>query len=175
MPESAKLILHVDGGARGNPGAAAAGVVLCDVHGTSLLEAGYLLGTLTNNQAEYNALVLGLHAAHRWRAEELSIYSDSELLVRQIIGQYRVKSADLKPLYADAQRRLLKFGAWQIQHVKREDNKRADELVNQALDLNKDIVDVERFDEPEAALESAVADQPPSDAQWPAVLVRVVG
>ncbi len=138
------LILHIDGGSRGNPGPAAAGVLLQDDHGQSLLEGGFLLGTLTNNQAEYSALVLGLRAASRVSLDRpLSIFSDSELLVRQLLGNYRVKSHDLKPLFEDAQRLLLQFKSWTIQHIPREDNEAADALVNSALDCDEDVVNVQ--------------------------------
>ena len=112
MSEDSKLTLYVDGGARGNPGPAAAGVVLRNEGGTPLLEAGYLLGTLTNNQAEYSALVIGVRAARQAGAKSLTIYSDSELMVKQLRGEYRVKAGGLKPLFEDVQHQLLGLARW---------------------------------------------------------------
>lgn len=137
------LILHVDGGSRGNPGPAAAGVVLQEDGKEPLLEAGYVLGKMTNNQAEYTALLIGLRSANRCDTDELTIYSDSELMVRQLTGEYRVKSEQLKPLYAQARRELLGFASWNVRHVMRERNERADRLLNQALDLNEDFIAVD--------------------------------
>ena len=137
------VILHVDGGARGNPGPAAAGVVLRDSNGSSILEAGYLLGRLTNNQAEYSALLMGLQAAGRCGARSLTIYVDSELVARQVIGEYRVKSAELRALYEDVRQQLVKLDSWKIHHVPREDNRRADQLVNLALDADDDVIEVQ--------------------------------
>ncbi len=148
MKERHNLILHFDGGARGNPGPAAAGVVLRDQNGKSILEAGYLLGPMTNNQAEYSALLIGVRAANQWGAEQLTVYSDSELLVRQLTGDYRVKSHRLMPLFDDVQRQLLEVGLWRIHHVARHENRRADELVNRALDADEDVIEVQLSDAP---------------------------
>lgn len=142
MKKQDELILHIDGGARGNPGPAAAGVVLRTAQGDALLEAGYLLGKMTNNQAEYSALLLGLQAATRLETQKLTIYSDSELMVRQLTGEYRVKSEQLKPYFEDVQRELLQLDAWAIHHIPRLENQRADELANRALDANEDVVEV---------------------------------
>ncbi len=150
MTEDSKLTLYVDGGARGNPGPAAAGVVLRNEGGTSLLEAGYLLGTLTNNQAEYSALLIGVRAARQAGAKSLTIYSDSELMVKQLMGEYRVKAGGLKPLFEDVQNQLLGLARWKIHHVLRDNNRRADELVNQALDTGEDVTDVRLIDAPHA-------------------------
>lgn len=139
--QSSDLILHVDGGARGNPGPAAAGVVLREQGGRALLEAGYRLGRMTNNQAEYSALLLGLQSAERCGAQKLTIYSDSELIVRQVLGQYRVKSPELKPLFEQVRARLDALASWQMHHVPRERNARADELLNRALDAGRDVVE----------------------------------
>jgi ribonuclease HI len=106
----------------------------------TLLEAGYFLGKLTNNVAEYRALIRGVEAAIAVKPDEVRIYSDSELLVRQITGSYRVKSPDLQPLYAQAQALLLRLDSWQICHVYREQNRRADELANLAMDARKDVI-----------------------------------
>ncbi len=150
MSEDSKLTLYVDGGARGNPGPAAAGVVLRNEGGTPLLEAGYLLGTLTNNQAEYSALLIGVRAARQAGAKSLTIYSDSELMVKQLLGEYRVKAGGLKPLFEDVQHQLLGLAHWKIHHVLRDKNRRADELVNQALDTGEDVTDVRLIDAPPA-------------------------
>ena len=150
MAEDSILTLYVDGGARGNPGPAAAGVVLRDEGGASLLEAGYLLGTLTNNQAEYSALLIGVRAARQAGAKSLTIYSDSELMVKQLMGEYRVKAGGLKPLFEDVQHQLLGLAQWKIHHVLRDQNRRADELVNQALDTGEDVTDVRLIGAPPA-------------------------
>lgn len=150
MSKVSKLTLYVDGGARGNPGPAAAGVVLRDEAGVSLLEAGYLLGALTNNQAEYSALLIGVRAARQAQATSLTIYSDSELMVKQLLGEYRVKAGGLKPLFEDVQNQLLGLTNWKIHHVLRDKNRRADELVNQALDSGEDVTDVRLIDGPPA-------------------------
>lgn len=133
------LKLHIDGGARGNPGPAAAGVVIHDDDDRPRFEAGYFLGRATNNQAEYRALLIGLDAIDAMRPDEIMIYSDSELLVKQLTGEYRMKSELLAPLLEQAQHMLLRY-QWQVRHVPREKNKRADELVNLALDRRSDVV-----------------------------------
>ncbi len=150
MSEDCRLTLHVDGGARGNPGPAAAGVVLRKEGGAPLLEAGYLLGTMTNNQAEYSALLIGVRAARQVGAKSLTIYSDSELMVKQLVGEYRVKAGGLKPLFEDVQHQLLGLARWKIHHVLRDQNRRADELVNRALDTGEDVTDVRLIDAPPA-------------------------
>jgi len=137
------LTIHIDGGSRGNPGPAAAGIVIHDDRGRPVLEAGYFLGRKTNNQAEYHALLLALEAAANYGEDEITIKSDSELLVRQLLGEYQVRSAELASLFQQVQRRLLTFGAWQIRHLRREQNRRADSLANLALDAGADVVQVE--------------------------------
>ncbi len=127
-------VLRVDGGSRGNPGPSAIGVVLEDGDGNVLEEIGRTIGTTTNNIAEYHALLTGLERAEAHGAEELTVFSDSELLVKQIHGQYRVKNEGLKPLYEEALIRLQRFPRVRIEHVKRDKNAAADRLVNQALD-----------------------------------------
>ncbi|HKQ48317.1 MAG TPA: ribonuclease HI family protein [Phycisphaerae bacterium] len=138
-----KVTIHIDGGARGNPGNAGAGVVLRGADGGTLLEAGYYLGHQTNNVAEYTALLKGLEAAKRAGATELSVFSDSELLVKQINGEYRVRNAALKDLFDDAFARLRSFDKWEVRHVRREQNARADELANLAMDACADVVEVD--------------------------------
>lgn len=157
------LIIHIDGGARGNPGPAGAGVVIANDAGRSLHEAGYFLGRQTNNAAEYQALILALERAARLADPHLTIYSDSELLVHQITGQYRVKSRNLIGYVEQAQSLLLRFDSWTIRHVRREGNQRADQLANIAMDGERDafVYDVDgetsrdAEDSPPTASESA--------------------
>ena len=134
------LTIHFDGGSRGNPGPASAGVVIQDADTANPVhEAGYFLGRCTNNVAEYQGLIHSLEQAEVLGGKSLNIHSDSELLVRQITGQYRVKSPDLKPLYDRAIQLLRGFDKWKIQHVRREKNQRADELANLAMDHKADV------------------------------------
>jgi len=134
-----KIIAHIDGGSRGNPGPAAAGFVLNDSNGTQLQAKAYFIRRTTNNVAEYTSLVRALEAARKLSAEQLIVYSDSELLVKQINGQYRVKSELIKPLYEQAASLLDRFKSWKVHHITRDKNKQADSLVNQALDAGHDI------------------------------------
>lgn len=131
---SRTLVLHVDGGARGNPGPAAIGVVICDPEGAVLEEIAETIGVATNNVAEYRALVRGLERAAELHAAEVRIVNDSELVARQLTGAYRVKHEALKPLHARAMKALRAFERWQIESVPRARNARADALVNRALD-----------------------------------------
>ena len=108
--------------------------------GKPVHEAGYVLGEATNNVAEYTALIRAVELADGLGGKELSIHSDSELLVKQITGQYRVKNEALAELLEEAQVKLIRFDAWHIRHVKRDKNKRADELVNMALDAGEDVI-----------------------------------
>lgn len=126
--------MHVDGGARGNPGPAAAGAVVSAPDGTVLDEAMEVLGTATNNVAEYRGLLLGLRRARALGATEVDVVNDAELVARQVSGAYRVKHADLKPLHAAAMAELAGFDAWSIRSVPRAQNAQADALVNRALD-----------------------------------------
>ena len=137
MPD--KIIAHIDGGSRGNPGPAAAGFVLNDSSGTQLLAKAYVIGQTTNNVAEYTSFVKALEAARKIGAEQLVVFSDSELLVKQINGQYRVKSELIKPFYEQAAILLDGFKSWKIRHITRDKNKQADSLVNQALDAGHNI------------------------------------
>ena len=134
------LIIHVDGGARGNPGPAGAGVVIRSDDGTLLFEAAYFLGKQTNNSAEYHALIRALQRAQCFGDQPICVYSDSELLVRQITGQYRVKSPRLRRFFEQAQALLLKVPCWNLRHVPREENRRADELANLAIDRRGDVI-----------------------------------
>ena len=134
------IVAYIDGGSRGNPGPAASGFILSDKDGNPLLEKGLFLGTKTNNEAEYTALVKALEAALQFGAEKIMVFGDSELLVKQINGQYRVKSEKILPLYEQATGFLAQFKKWKVQHVYRDKNKIADGLVNEALDLKKDVI-----------------------------------
>ncbi|MFL5865515.1 MAG: ribonuclease HI family protein [Thermoleophilaceae bacterium] len=129
-----KVVVHVDGGARGNPGPAAAAAVATTPEGDELSERSQFLGEATNNVAEYRALLLGLELARELEAREVEVVNDSELVARQIGGEYKVKNAGLKPLFLDAMRALREFDRWSVRSVRREGNVRADELVNEALD-----------------------------------------
>lgn len=125
--------IHIDGGARGNPGPAAYAVVL-ERPGQPAVEESGTLGTATNNVAEYTALVNALHLAAELGLKRLDIYSDSELLVKQMAGEYRVKHPDLQPLHREAGELRKGFAEVRITHVRREQNRRADALYNAALD-----------------------------------------
>jgi ribonuclease HI len=129
-----KVVVNVDGGARGNPGPAAIAAVASTTEGEALAERNAYIGEATNNVAEYRALLLGLELAHELGASEVEVVNDSELVARQIGGEYKVKHAGLKPLFADAMRALREFDGWAVRAVRREQNIRADELVNEALD-----------------------------------------
>ena len=124
----------MDGGARGNPGPAAAAAVVTTADGEELAERSAYLGEATNNVAEYRALLLGLELARELGAREVDVVNDSELVSRQIGGEYRVKHAGLKPLYLEAMAALRGFDRWSVRSVPREGNERADQLVNDALD-----------------------------------------
>src|SRR5229473_1355544 len=127
------LKINIDGAARGNPGPAAFAYVISRPGGPDIEESG-CLGKATNNVAEYTALVRALERAAALGGEELQIHSDSELLVKQMNGQYRVKNPDLRVLYDRAKELIEQFEQVAIRHVRREHNSRADELCNQALD-----------------------------------------
>lgn len=129
-----RLVLHVDGGARGNPGPAAIGVVISRPDGELVEELAETIGVTTNNVAEYQALLRGLERASALGAQDIRIFNDSELVARQLTGAYRVKHAAMKPLHAEAMSRLSRFDAWRIETVPRARNAEADALVNQALD-----------------------------------------
>lgn len=129
-----RIRVHFDGGSRGNPGPAAAAAVAYDEEGQELADRVELVGSTTNNVAEYRALLLAISLARDLEADEVEFVGDSQLIVRQITGEYRVKKADLKPLHAEATARLADLPKWSITDVKRESNERADELLNEALD-----------------------------------------
>ena len=129
-----KVVVHVDGGARGNPGPAAAAAVVSTPEGEVLDEAAETLGEATNNVAEYEGVLLGLKRARALGATEVEVVNDSELVARQVMGEYRVKHAAMKPLHARTLAALEGFDRWAIRTVPRIENERADALVNAALD-----------------------------------------
>lgn len=131
-----KARLFTDGGARGNPGPAAYGFVLEADDGTVLAAEGEAIGVATNNVAEYSGLVAGLRKAIELQVPELEVVSDSELMVKQMRGEYRVKNEALRDLYETATRLADKLGDVEYRHVKRAHNELADKLVNEALDAS---------------------------------------
>ncbi|MCK5113592.1 MAG: ribonuclease HI family protein [Phycisphaerae bacterium] len=135
-----QVVINIDGGSRGNPGIAAAGVVIKSADdGTVLHLAGVYLGEATNNVAEYQGLIEGLRRAKKLAATEVVVFSDSQLLVRQMNGQYRVKNAGLKPLFEKANSLTADFEKFAISHVPREQNTEADEMANKAMNLKRTI------------------------------------
>jgi ribonuclease HI len=129
-----RLVVYVDGGARGNPGPAAAAAVVTTPGGEVLDEAHELLGVATNNVAEYRGLLLGLERARALGADEVEVVNDSELVAKQVNGLYKVKHPDMRPLHARAMEALAGFRDWTMRSVPRAQNAAADALVNQALD-----------------------------------------
>jgi probable phosphoglycerate mutase len=134
MTSGENIVAYCDGGSRGNPGPAGFGVYIQDANGGVLAELSQYLGKRTNNFAEYSALLAALEFALSNGHESLRVVSDSELMVKQIKGQYRVNSPELRPLYDEAKRRIGQLGHFQIQHVLREKNQHADRLANLAMD-----------------------------------------
>jgi ribonuclease HI len=129
-----KVVVHVDGGARGNPGPAAIAAIVSTPDGATIAQRAERIGEATNNLAEYRALLLGLELAHELGATEVEVVGDSELVAKQVTGAYKVKHPALKPLHAAALAALGQFGSWQIRSVPRARNAAADALVNAALD-----------------------------------------
>jgi len=134
-----EITVYTDGGSRGNPGPSAAGFVLKDKDENQLSAKAIFLGENTNNVAEYTAVCKALEAAKKLGAEKVTVLCDSELLVRQVNGGYKVKSEKLRPLFRKTIDLLAEFETWKVKHVTREKNKEADKLVNQALNLEKDV------------------------------------
>lgn len=126
--------IYTDGGARGNPGPGAAAAVILSNDHEVVSEVSAFLGTTTNNVAEYEALLLALRRVRELGYDQASIRMDSELIVRQLNGIYKVKDPKMRELYGQVQRVLREFSAWDVAHVPRSENKRADELVNEVLD-----------------------------------------
>jgi ribonuclease HI len=129
-----RLVVNVDGGARGNPGPAAIAAVVSTPDGEVLEERSEPIGKATNNVAEYRALLFGIERATALGAREVELVGDSELVVRQVRGEYRVKDEGLRPLHARVIAALESFDEWTIRHVRRDDNSEADRLVNETLD-----------------------------------------
>lgn len=127
--------IFIDGGARGNPGPAGIGVLILDGTGKKLKEVSKYIGEATNNIAEYNALLYGLEEALILRADQIKINLDSELVAKQLGGEYRVKDENLRPLFERAVNMLKSFKNFEINHIVREKNKEADKLVNKAINL----------------------------------------
>ena len=134
MDERRMLILRTDGAARGNPGPAAAGVVIERADGTTVAEGKRALGELTNNQAEYRALILGLRAVARYAPAAVRVCLDSELVVKQMTGQYRVKHPEIVPLYQEAVEAASQLPEVTFRHVERARNAEADRLANLAIE-----------------------------------------
>jgi phosphoribosylglycinamide formyltransferase-1 len=134
-----KIIIYTDGGSRGNPGPAAAAFILIEPTGKKIASQAVFLGKKTNNFAEYTAIVNALEAAKTAGAKTILLNSDSEFIVKQLNGQYKVKTENIRPLYVKAMELLTGFQGWQVKHIPREKNSEADELVNLALDLGKDV------------------------------------
>ena len=129
-----RLILRTDGGSRGNPGPAGAGVVIENSAGKLLAQGRKFLGKITNNQAEYQALILGLQAVKRYQPVAVQVFLDSDLVVQQMNGRYQVKDAGLLPLYQEAKQLAATLPAIAFAHVPRRQNHRADALANEAMD-----------------------------------------
>ncbi len=134
MSRPSHVVVHVDGGARGNPGPAAAAAVASDPKGRPLTERAKTIGEATNNVAEYEGVLLGIELARDLGAKELDLVGDSELIARQIRGEWKVKQVHLRPYRERVVAALQDFQRWSIRNVPREQNAEADELLNQALD-----------------------------------------
>ena len=132
MTRYSALICYIDGSVEGNPGPGAIGVVIEDGHGTPVEVWGEAIGHCTNNQAEYQALLAALRKARRLGAKTVAVRSDSQLLVRQFLGEYKVRHAKLKPLHEEARRLARAFDSFEIVHIPREQNRAADRLANRA-------------------------------------------
>jgi phosphoribosylglycinamide formyltransferase-1 len=134
-----QIIIYADGGSRGNPGPAAAAFTLTDSQGKQLMAKAFFLGENTNNVAEYTAVIKALEHAKQYVPERISIFSDSELLVQQLNGGYKVRSEVIRPLFKQVLTMLKEFGSYEVKHIMRNKNTQADKLVNQALNMQRDI------------------------------------
>jgi ribonuclease HI len=134
-----KIIIYTDGAARGNPGPAGMGIYICDEKGSVVKEIARYIGETTNNQAEYLALIEGLKAVSEIGADLVEIFADSELMVSQVKGLYKVKNEGLKPLFEEVKSLLQNFSRYNIKHVPRERNREADRLANKAIDEHFDL------------------------------------
>ena len=133
--KSKKFFLYTDGGSRGNPGPSGIGVVILDSKRKKVKETCKYIGETTNNVAEYSALILGLEEALALEADEVTVYMDSELLAKQLNGEYRVKDESIRPLFEKTLGILKNFRAFEIKHIAREKNSQADKLANKAINL----------------------------------------
>jgi probable phosphoglycerate mutase len=156
------VIAHCDGGARGNPGPAGYGALVQDEAGAVLAELSEFLGNRTNNYAEYSGLLGCLQWAIDHGHRRLRVVSDSELMVKQIQGKYKVNSPDLRPLWEEARRRIAQLDRFEISHALRHKNKAADQLANQAMDrgMNRQQFPVERIQAPTSHPTSAIPPSP---------------
>jgi len=136
-----EVIIFTDGGSRGNPGPAAGGFTILDCAGRELFAKGLFIGNETNNFAEYSGVIDSLKTALGMGVEKLTLYSDSQLMVHQINGQYKVKSPNLKGLYKEALDLLANFKSWKVEHVYREQNEKADEMANLAMDAKSNVIE----------------------------------
>ena len=133
--KSKKLYIYADGGSRGNPGPSGIGVVILDSNRKKIKESFKFIGETTNNIAEYSALVSGLEEAVALKATDIVIYLDSELLTKQLNGEYKVRDANMKILFNESLGLLKKFDSFEVKHIARAKNKEADKLVNKAINL----------------------------------------
>lgn len=134
--EADLIVVNVDGASKGNPGESGIGVAIFDKDSNLINEACDYLGVATNNIAEYKALILGIKLSTKYNAKRVLFKADSELMVKQIKGEYRVKNAQLKLLFTEAQSLLKKLPNWKIMHVPREENKEADLLANKGVEMS---------------------------------------
>jgi formyltetrahydrofolate-dependent phosphoribosylglycinamide formyltransferase len=139
VPMAEKITAYIDGGSRGNPGPAAAAFILTDQKAELLGAEGLFIGRSTNNVAEYTGLIKALEAASQISCKQITVFSDSQFMVRQINGQYKVKSENIRPLYQHALGLLGQFESWQLKHIARDENTQADSLVNRALDAKSNV------------------------------------
>ena len=130
-----KLIVYTDGGSRGNPGPAGIGVVIQDETKKKVKEVYRYIGEATNNIAEYNAVICGLEEAIELKAKDITVYVDSELIAKQLNGEFRVKDAEIKLLFEKVISILKNFNSYEIEHIERSKNKEADKLANKAINL----------------------------------------
>ena len=133
--KSKTFFIYADGGSRGNPGPAGIGVVILDAGKKKVKEVFKYIGETTNNNAEYNALICGLEEVRSLGGDEIIINLDSELVVKQLNGEYRVKNSEIRPLFEEAIAGLKNFKSFEINHIDRSENKEADKLVNKAINL----------------------------------------
>ena len=143
MKKDEVISLEFDGGSRGNPGPAGIGVVLRAADGTPLVTLGRFIGRATNNVAEYRALITAMQEAKKLGARRIAIRGDSELIIKQMRGEYRVKHPDMRDLYEEAQELLREFDGATIGHNLRHKNELADKLANLAMDRRADVTDVD--------------------------------